>query len=234
MKKLISLAMAFIMSFMIVTAVSPTAAEAASKPARPAKLFFVKWTNKNFTGYVYKLKLVQHVDGIQTVFLTSSGISKTSSYEPAGGLSSGWWTTTVKNSPSNKIVIFYTRTYNYNSYGNRVYSNWSRSCGIIPWPKNVSFSIYNASKKQIKAKWNNIDWNNGYNVMITTNPAGSWHFAKSNVKGTSTVLKNYRGSSFKKYKNYYVRVVTRNKIGSVTYTAPAPTARYYQNGFRIY
>lgn len=234
MKKLISLAVAFMLAFTTVTAISPAAVEAASKPARPESIYFVKWTKKNFSGYIYKYRLTQHVDGIQTAFLTSEGVAKTSSYEPVGGLSAGWWKASVNNSPTNRIIIIYIRAYNYNSDGKRVYSDWSNHCGIIPWPKTVSFSIRDSSKRYIRAKWSKIDWNDGYNVMMTTNPSGKWYVIKRQVKGRSTTLKEYRGGRFKKYKNYYVRVVTRNKVGDVTYTAPAPTTSFYQNGFRIY
>ncbi len=235
MKKLRSLAATLIIAFAIVTAVSPAAAEAATaKPAKPASVYFVKWTNKDFTGYIYKFKLTQHVDGVQTAFLTSSGVSKTEVFKQEGGLSKGWYRNTVKNSPNDRIVIIYTRAFRYNASGKPVFSAWSKSCSIIPWPQTVSFSLYNASKKQVRAKWSAIDWNDGYNIMMATNPNGNWYNVKSRVKGTSTIINKYRGSSFKKYQNYYVRVITRNVLGGVAYTAPAPIAGFYQNGFRIY
>lgn len=233
MKKLRSLAAAFMIAFAIAAAVSPSAALAAVKPAQPAAISFVKWNNTDFTSYTYKFKLTQHVDGMQTAYVTSTGITY-KTYEPSKGISAGWWKKVVTSSPRDRIIMVYVRAYNYNAKRNKIYGAWSKSCGIVPWPKTVRISFYNRSKRQIKVKWSSINWNDGYNVMLTTTPSGKWYLAKANVTGTSAVIKKYRGHSFKKYQNYYVRVLTRNVVDGVDYFSPAPKKGYYQNGFQIY
>jgi hypothetical protein len=94
-----------------------------------------------------------------------------------------------------------------------------------------------SGSNNVKFKWNIIYGSNGYNIFMTTNPSGKWYWNLSTntlATATSGIVKKYRGSSLKKYQNYYVRVITRRKRFGVFCTVPEPYKSYYQYKFYIY
>ena len=89
----------------------------------------------------------------------------------------------------------------------------------------------------IPKKVRSIYGSNGYNVFLTTNPYGAWKWncsTKTKSSATSASVSRYNGKKFKKYQNYYVRIVTRRKQNGVFRPVPAPTAAYYQYKFYLY
>ncbi|MDO5132894.1 MAG: hypothetical protein Q4D81_07925, partial [Eubacteriales bacterium] len=224
----------FLIAFAIVAAVSPATVQAA--PAAPVNLWFNGWKATNFSSYSFDFKLKQYVDGVEIIKTYGDNVYEALRYEPDDGMSAGTWTFTSKKQPTNRVMMVYARAFRYNSNWNRVYSAWSKPCGIIPWAKkgSVKITVPNSRKAAVKVSWSKIAYSSGYNVMIATNPKGKWYFAKSGVTSTSATISSCNGSKLKTYKNYYVRVITRKKYSGKVYSAPAPSTGYYSNRFYLY
>ena len=220
---------AFLLAVLLVGPLSATHTEAAL--ASPARCRFLQWNNTSFSSATIAWDGVWGADYYQVRCTWTDG------KHDAGGFVNGSYNGVVLSNLNYKHVYeVKVRALNVNSSGAiTAYSPWSNIISITPLPKNVSAKLSSSGK--VKLKWNKISGSNGYNVFLTTNPYGAWKWncsTKTKSSATSASVSKFNGKKFKKYQNYYVRIVTRRKQNGVFRPVPAPTASYYQYKFFIY
>lgn len=229
LKALKRLAAAFLVTVFIVGSLSVTSAEAAMK--KPGNARFVKWNNYQFSSCDIYWNTVSGANAYQIRCTWTDG-----SHNIGGTLYGSYYGVTVSGLNYQHVYQFQVRALKVNSSKKVLQTSpWSNIVFITPWPKNVSASM--SGSKNVKFKWNIIYGSNGYNIFMTTNPSGKWYWNLSTntlATATSGIVKKYRGSSLKKYQNYYARVITRRKRNGVFCTVPEPSSGYYSYTFYIY
>lgn len=228
LKALKRLAAAFLVTVFIVGSLSVTSAEAAMK--KPGNARFGYWNNYAFSSCDIYWNMVSGANAYQYRCTWTDGSHN------IGGIVGNQPLATVSGLNYQHVYQFQVRALKRNS-SNKILevSPWSNIVFITPWPKNVSASM--SGSNNVKFKWNIIYGSNGYNIFMTTNPSGKWYWNLSTntlATATSGIVKKYRGSSLKKYQNYYARVITRRKRNGVFCTVPEPSSGYYSYTFYIY
>ncbi|MBE5998618.1 MAG: hypothetical protein E7237_03225 [Sarcina sp.] len=223
------LAAAFLIAVLLIGTFSATSAEAAMK--KPGNCRFVQWNNTAFSAATIAWNPVSGADFYQVKCVWTDG-----SHNVGGYVSASYNGVKISNLNYKHVYQAQVRAIKVNSSGSiTAYSPWSNLVFITPWPKNISAKL--SGSKNVKLNWNIIYGSNGYNVFLATNPSGKWYWnlsTSTKATATSATIKKYRGSSFKKYQNYYVRVITRRKRNGVFCTVPEPYSSYYQYRFYIY
>ena len=223
------LAAAFLIAVMLVGTFSATSAEAALK--KPGSCRFVQWNNTAFSSATIAWNPVSGADYYQVKCTWTNGSNNVGGY-----VESSYTGVRISNLNYKHVYQATVRAIKVNSSGSiTAYGPWSNSVFITPWPKNISAKL--SGSNNVKLSWNIIYGSSGYNIFLSTNPSGKWYWNLStNTKASATAatIKKYRGSSFKKYQNYYVRIITRRKRNGVFCTVPTPYSSYYQYRFYIY
>ena len=235
--KVKQLAAAFLIAVAIIVSVHPEPVSAA--PSAPNNLYFVQWAKSDFTSFRVRFTTKQYVSGVQYRLTLTNGKTDFLSSHWDGPFSSGTTLTmTFYDFSNNRVRHGYVRTYRYTSSGRRVYSNWSNAVHISPSPvKNkVKASIVSSKSTNVRLKWNTIYGCHGYNIYVTTNPAGKWYWNQSTRESstaTSAVLKTFKGGKLKPYTTYYVRVASRRKRHGVFCKIWFPSTSFWNCRFKL-
>lgn len=225
LKSLKRLAAAFLIAVFIIGSLSVTSAEAALK--KPGNARFAQWNNSKFTSCDIYWNDVPGATKYQVRNCWTDGSH--AYYDTISSKYNGYRITNLNN---RHVYVFQVRAIRGSTY-----SPWSNMVFITPWPVLSSNAGSMYQGKYVKLTWPIIYGCNGYNVFMTTNPSGSWYWnlsTNTKANSTSAVIKKYRGSSLKKYQNYYVKVVTRRKFKGVFCAVPEPQRGYYSYRFYIY
>ncbi len=223
------LAASLLIAVLLVGSFSLTSAEAAL--AKPANAHFVRWNNKQFTSCRIGWNKVKNADGyeIKWTYTDRSHYKHTYQYYIYNVLD-------INGLSNENVYQVQVRAIKLNSKNKPSgYSPWSNYVFITPWPRNLSGRL--SGSHNVKIKWNKISGCSGYNILLTTNPYGSWRwnqYTAEKATATSCKIKKYQKSNLKKYTNYYVRVMTRLKRNGHYLSNPAPGAGYYSGTFYIY
>ena len=223
------LAASLLIAVLLVGSLSVTSAEAAL--AKPANARFVRWNNKQFTSCRIGWNKVKNADGyeIKWTYTDRSHYKHTYQYYIYNVLD-------INGLSSENVYQVQVRAIKLNANNKPSgYSPWSNYVFITPWPRNLSGRL--SGSHNVKIKWNKISGSSGYNILLTTNPYGSWRwnqYTAEKASATSCKIKKYQKSKLKKYTNYYIRVMTRLKRNGHYLSTPAPGSGYYSGTFYIY
>ena len=203
-----------------------TSVEAAMK--KPGNNRFIQWDKTDFSACTIAWNRVSGADWYQVRCTWTDG-----SHNIGGYLEAEY--NGVRISGLNYQHVYYAQvraiTTDYYGYITG-YSPWSNIVFITPWPRDVSGSV--TSRSVLSLKWNIIYGSNGYNVFMSTNPGSSWtwrYSTSTSAAATSASFTGFKGVRFKRYQNYYVRVITRRKRNGVFCTVPEPYKTFYQFKF---
>lgn len=225
------LAAALLVAVLIVGSLTVTSAEAAMK--KPGNARFIQWNNTAFSSATIAWNKVSGAAVYQVRCVWTDGSNNVGGY-----VNGSYNAVKIDNLNYKHVYQAQVRGISVNSSGSITgYSPWSNIVFITPWPKNITGKLVNGTN--VKLSWNIIYGSSGYNIFMTTSPSGTWYWNLSTstyATSTSGTVKKYRGSKFKKYQNYYVRVITRRRRNGVFCTVPEPvtTPPYYQYRFYIY
>lgn len=231
MKKNNNLLITFFALLFVLALMCPLKVEAA--PAAPTSMIFDGWGNDDFTGLYYRYYLKDYCDGIEEKVVSAATGKQLQFWSLSGG--KGWKRMWDGNLPTDTVTMSSIRTFKYDYWGDKDYSNWSKPCIIIPWPDKSTVKVTRPSKKkkEVRVSWGKIKGSSCYNIAMTTNPNGKWYTVKTRISSNSTKISSYRGAKLKKKQNYYVRVITGKKWNGRYYFAPAPSYNYFSRAFRL-
>ena len=199
--------------------------KAEAAVAKPQNCRFVKWNNLNFTSAQIAWDSVTGADAYQVRCVWTDGTHN------AGGYVSSYCNGVNLPGLNAKHVYQVTvRAVRVGTGGRKnVYGAWSNIAFITPWPVSVSAQVLKTS--QIRLTWNVICGSSGYNVFLSSDPSKTWYWNSSTetkASAAGAVISSFRGDRIRKYKNYYVRVITRRRRNGVFCTVPSPVGNYYQ------
>ena len=217
-KTLKRLASALLIAALISTSVFVTPAEAAGL-STPKNCHFIRWLDYGFTSFRGGWNLVKGANKYIIELAYADG-TNAKYYES----SKSYATLAISNTRRvHKVRVCACKV---NSSGDILkYSKPSNTAFIVPSPTEWSASMPDRTKYRVKIKWNRVVGANGYNIFLSTNPKGPWYINKqtSTSSATSVTTDRYRGAKFKKYTNYYVRIVSRRVLNGRYITVPTPT-----------
>ena len=228
LKTLKRLASALLVAALISASVFVMPAEAAGLAA-PKNFHFIRWLNNSCTSCRIGWDLVPGANRYEVEIAYQNGTNKrylqsTKSYM------------TIINLDATKVYRARVYAIKMSSSGSMLeYSNFSNTAYIVPSPTNLTLSLPDRAKARVRVHWNVVNWSNGYNVFLTTNPSGSWYVHKqtSLQNNTTVYLDKYRGAKFKKNVNYYYKIVSRSIQGGRYVSVPVPTG-FYQGYFYLF
>lgn len=218
----------FIVLF-VVGSFHPVSAEAAMK--KPGNARFQKWLGKDFSSAVVAWNKVTDADCYEVKCVWTNGTHDACS--ECRYVDHYFNSVRIDNLNCQHVYLFQVRACKLNASDKVVSTSpWSNLVFITPWPKTVTAK--RNGRSGINFRWNIIYGSNGYNIFLTTAPASKWYWSLSTpivATATSATVKKYRGGNFKKYQNYYARVITRRKRNGVFCTVPEPSKTFYQVKF---
>ena len=210
---------AIVLAFVFIFCAFPAVNTEAATLKKPGNARFLKWNNKEFSDVAIAWNKVPGADCYEVKCT---------------------WTDNTHDAYSN--IRYVDHYYNAVLFSNinymHVYQARVRACKmdaggtVTPWPRDVSGSV--TSRSVLSLKWNIIYGSNGYNVFMSTNPGSSWtwrYSTSTSAAATSASFTGFKGVRFKRYQNYYVRVITRRKRNGVFCTVPEPYKTFYQFKF---
>lgn len=149
------------------------------------------------------------VDGYEYQVTNSNG------KKIASGTSTG--TSFNVNQISNKM-IYLGKVRAYTTFnGQKYYGEWSDTAYFFTQPRLTKLQ---ASKKGLTVKWGKVSGATGYDVYVSLKPTTGYKKVKSVGKSVSSVkITKFKGKKIKPKKSYYVYIVTKKKVGKITYTS---------------
>ena len=219
MKKIVSLFLAVVLAFTIVT---PTVVSAASKKVSKPKISSVSTVSS--TSLKVKWKKVSGADGY-VIYQKKSG----GKYEKVKTITSGKTTSYTKKSLSSATKYTY-KIKAYDKQGSKkVYSEYSSTKSAYTKPSKVTLSsLSDVSTSSVKIKWKKVSRADGY-VIYQKKADGKYEKIKTITSGKTTSYTKKSLSSGTKY-TYKIRAYVKSGSDKVygeysstksTYTKPS-------------
>ena len=230
MKTFKRLATAVLIAAMLFSSVMVMPAEAATRLSTPSNCRFVKWQSKTMTYAEVGWNSVSKANAYQAVISWADNTNK--KYFNTSDTS-----ITFTGLAVNRVYKVRVKALKVNSEGTiTLTSPWSSAAYIIPAPPSKSVAAESIENHTVRLQWYGVSGSNGYDVYLTTNPRGNWHYSlsTSSAKSTTVILKKYRSSKFKTYQNYYYRIISKRWVNSRYINSPIPSPSYYAGYFYFY
>lgn len=172
------------------------------------------WTSFNEINFAFDASL--YSDGYEYQVYDIKGKKPVST-----GLTSSYYSTTVKNIKFNRFYKLRVRSY-VNVNGKKLYGAWSDFTGFAFQPK---VTIKASGKNGFKLSWKKVKNAKSYTVYMSTSKDSGYKKIKT-LKKTSLKVTKFKKKNLKKRKQYWFYVVANTKMGKKTVKSKG-TLRYW-------
>ena len=172
------------------------------------------WTSFNEINFAFDASV--YSDGYEYQVYDIKGKKPVST-----GLTSSYYSTTVKNIKFNRFYKLRVRSY-VNVNGKKLYGAWSDFIGFAFQPK---VTIKASGKNGFKLSWKKVKNAKSYTVYMSTSKDSGYKKIKTLKKNSLKVTK-FKKKNLKKRKQYWFYVVANTKMGKKTVKSKG-TLRYW-------
>lgn len=172
------------------------------------------WTSFNEINFAFDASL--YSDGYEYQVYDIKGKKPVTT-----GLTSSYYSTTVKNIKFNRFYKLRVRSY-VNVNGKKLYGAWSDFTGFAFQPK---VTIKASGKNGFKLSWKKVKNAKSYTVYMSTSKDSGYKKIKTLKKNSLKVTK-FKKKNLKKRKQYWFYVVANTKMGKKTVKSKG-TLRYW-------